>query len=173
MRVAEQTCETGRVSPRCPLLPRWSRCFPWDGGVAECYTPPPILKPNPYRLGFFLPAAPVLAGLSVGSGVSPSRSRCIILPILPQTPLFSPFNLWLVGARPLDFMRVSGRWLGVNRTDQKPCKPVLRIESIEQCVLLIPIRRRQIVLQPEQAQGLRLLPVKDAAHQRRREQRQP
>ena len=128
---------------------------------------PPIQKPNPYRLGFFLPAAPVLAGLSAGSGVSPSRLWCIFLPNVPRTPLFSPFDRWLDEARPLDFMRVSGRWLGVNRTDQKPCKPVLRIESIEQCVLLIPIRRRQIVLQPEQAQGLRLAAVEDAAHQRR------
>ena len=115
-------------------------------------------------MGFFLPAALVLAGLSTGSGVSPLRLWCIFLLDRSRTPLFSPFDLWLNKAHTLDFMRVSGRWLGVNRPDQKPCKPVLRIESIEQCVLLIPIRRWQMVLQPEQAQGLRLAAVEDVAH---------
>ncbi len=132
---------------------------------------PPILKPNPYRLGFFLPDAPALAGLPTESGVSPSTRCRIFLPTVPRTPLFSPFDRWLPDARPLDFMRVSGRWLGVNRPDQKAYKPGLSIESIEQPMLFIPIRRRQIVLQPDQAQGLRLMPVEDAAHQRRREQR--
>jgi hypothetical protein len=39
--VAVRTCETGRVSPRCSLLPRRSHCFPWDSGARECSTPPP------------------------------------------------------------------------------------------------------------------------------------
>ena len=141
------------------LLIRWSR--------VRVSPDPPILKPNPNRLGFFLPAAPALAGLPAGSGVSPSHPWCIFLPTGTQNPLFSPFDLWLDEAHTLDFMRVSGRWLGVNRPDQKPCKPVLRIEAVEQLMLLIPVRWRQMVLQPEQAQGLRLAPIEDAAHQRR------
>lgn len=84
-----------------------------------------------------------------------------------QNPLFSPFDLWLADARPLDFMRVSGQWLGGNCTDQKHYKPVLRVKLIKQRVLLVPVRRQQIVFQPDQAQGLRLVPIEDAAHHRR------
>ena len=51
-------------------------------------------------------------------------------------------------------MRISGCWLRGNCTDQKHCKPVRRVKSIKQFVLLIPVRRHYIVLQPEQTQGL-------------------
>jgi hypothetical protein len=115
-------------------------------------------------LGFFLPVAPVLARFRVAMRCRRVGNTPVFLPGSAQNPLFSPFDLWLADARPLDFMRVSGRWLGGNCTDQNHCKPVLRINFIKQRVLLVPIRRQQIVLQPDQTQGFRLVSIEDAAH---------
>ena len=84
------------------------------------------------------------------------RESALFLHASTRNPLFSPFNLWLADARPLDFMWVSGRRLGVKRADQNHHKPFLRIEFIKQRVLRIPVGRQQIVLQPDQVQGLRL-----------------
>ena len=84
------------------------------------------------------------------------REFPVSLPITHRNPLFSPFGLWLAAARPLDFMWVSGRRLGVKRADQNHYKPFLRIEFIKQRVLRIPVGRQKIVLQPDQVQGLRL-----------------
>lgn len=69
-----------------------------DAGWISFRIPPPLLKPSPHRLGFFLPGTPALTRLSAGSGVSPSRSWRIFRPIGAQNPLLSQFDLWLYKA---------------------------------------------------------------------------
>ena len=66
---------------------------------------------------FFLPVAPVLARFRVAMRCRRAGNALVSIPANNQNHHFSPFDLWLADARPLDFMRVSERWLCGNSTD--------------------------------------------------------